>query len=704
MRHRLSVKIYERLLGRYPEAMRMYARYKEMNGNYHAGNRSASHRYLLRLIFASIRGRDLHSVRLPISSIAPYRLDGSRIQERPPSQTVADILCDARMTPLELAEHLDGYPVVSFDVFDTLIFRPFSSPTDLFYLVGTRLGCFNFGALRREAESIARESTDKANFEVNIYDIYHHLARISPLSPDDSATEIATECEMCYANPYMKEVCRILLSRGKTLIAISDMYLPRSVIERILTLGGYSGIKKIYVSCEYGYDKSSGKLFDYAVRDFGKKIIHVGDNHGADVRGAERAGLASYHYIQCNEFGNRRRPISLIGAFASMYKGVVNNYLYNGAHTLTPRETFGFVYAAPVAVGFCEWLNGVCDAACADKIFFLARDMYAFHKIYNRHYFKYENEYVSVSRFALQELIVEDYPLEYFKHTIGARCDKGYTVRRALTELGLDFLIPECPIYSLNERDIITARKIPGLKRMIVDSRERIAERFSDNESAAREYFSEKLAGARRICVADLGWSGSLITYLRFLLVERWHLCDEVCGALVAGTVNELAVELICNSTVKVYACDHTHNRDLMSRGDWETEYIRILTLESVFTSEEGTLLEYSSAEDGRCALVHCGPNPNAHIVREFCRGMELFADELESFRRRHRTYFPISAVDAFEPICHVTSSYDYMAQIIGDVVETPHALAGYGITESDCIPLGELMRERGMIARWPLG
>ena len=688
MRRSISEKIYMRLLRRHPEVMRFYARYKELNSDFHTANRRASRLYLIRLLIADARGRALNSVPLPASSVAPYRLGGELISEKPPSDTVSDILRDTRMSPLELAEALDSYPVISFDVFDTLIFRPFSSPTDMFYLLGVRLGCFGFASLRREAEMMARASTDKANFEVNIYDIYAHLARISPMSTDDSAAEIALECEMCYANPYMTELCRILLARGKTLVAVSDMYLPRSVIERILTLNGYSDIKKIYVSCEYGYDKSSGKLFDYVRRDFGRKIIHIGDNYEADVKGAERAGLSSRHYIQCNEFGNRRRPSSLVGAFASMYKGIVNNYLYNGTHTLSPRETFGFVYAAPVAVGFCEWLNGVCKRVEADKIFFLARDMYAFHKIYNRHFCEFDNEYVSVSRFALQMLIVEDYPLEYFKHTVAARCDKGYTVKRALSELGLDFLIPECPIYSLNERDIITARKIDSLKKMIVDSRERIAAHFSDREAAAREYFAALVGDARKICVADLGWSGSLIAYLKFLLVEKWQLCDEVCGALVAGTVNELSVELISDSTVEVYACDHTHNRDLLSRGDWETEYIRILTLESVFTSEESTLLEYGNSDDGAVRLVHCGENPNAYIVREFCRGMELFADELERFRRGSRAAFPISAVDAFEPICHVASSYDYIAEIIGDVVESPNALTGYGITESDWIAL----------------
>lgn len=40
----------------------------------------------------------------------------------------------------ELLSELMKYDVISFDIFDTLIFRPFSEPTDLFYIIGEKLG------------------------------------------------------------------------------------------------------------------------------------------------------------------------------------------------------------------------------------------------------------------------------------------------------------------------------------------------------------------------------------------------------------------------------------------------------------------------------------------------------------------------------------------------------------------------------------
>ena len=56
-----------------------------------------------------------------------------------------------RMTVDDLAEDLSRYDIISFDLFDTLIFRPFSEPGDLFYFLGTTFGVMDFKRIRMEA-------------------------------------------------------------------------------------------------------------------------------------------------------------------------------------------------------------------------------------------------------------------------------------------------------------------------------------------------------------------------------------------------------------------------------------------------------------------------------------------------------------------------------------------------------------------------
>lgn len=50
-----------------------------------------------------------------------------------------DLYLGKELTVEAFIDLLSQYDVVSFDIFDTLIFRPFSEPADLFYLLGTGL-------------------------------------------------------------------------------------------------------------------------------------------------------------------------------------------------------------------------------------------------------------------------------------------------------------------------------------------------------------------------------------------------------------------------------------------------------------------------------------------------------------------------------------------------------------------------------------
>ena len=301
-------------------------------------------------------------------------------------------------------------------------------------------------------------------------------------------------------------------------------------------------------------------------------------------------------------------------------------------------------------------------------------------------------------------MIVKDYPAEFFHHTIKARCDRGYTIKQALNEINLDFLADECEKFRLNEKDIITGSKIGKLENMFYSNNDRIAHHFADNEFACMQYFKQKIGSARRICAVDLGWRGSILAYLKFLLVKKWNLCEEVYGVLLGSTVNTTSINLISEGIVTSYAYNHLKNRDLLSNSDWETEYIRLLTLESVFTSEEPSLIEYRlDPVTKETTFLYSNDNPNASIIREFQKGIIKFVDMFESFRKKYSDFYPISPVDAMESILMIARNYEYIARVIGDVVDTPFAIAGLNISELDLVPLGELMAERKMIKKWPV-
>ena len=189
-------------------------------------------------------GRDLQTAKL-LSAAAP--------------ESVSSV----RETPERLARRLMEYDVISFDVFDTLLFRPFSRPEDLFYIVGQKLDYLDFRRIRMEAEAREREEHRRrsGSGEISLSDIYQRLEREAGIPAGEGMrTEEETERALCFANPYLLEVFRILRQKGKRLIALSDMYLPEKTVRSMLEKCGFSGMEDCFVSCEYGCSKSDGSL------------------------------------------------------------------------------------------------------------------------------------------------------------------------------------------------------------------------------------------------------------------------------------------------------------------------------------------------------------------------------------------------------------------------------------------------------------
>lgn len=704
-----KIKRYSKIINKYPNVDYVYRLYKYHNLDFHNKNKFKSWRFLFRLIKADKANKDLTKIQFPKGAYNPFltrtcKADNLNIVNNeclalPDSQLIP------RKSPSELVRELEKFEVISFDVFDTCLFRPFAKPTDIFYILEAQTGVINFSEIRQKAEAVARQKTMKPNFEIDIYDIYEDLSKRCFLKKEDAEKEIALEKQVCYANPYMLEVFNLLKKKKRKLIAISDMYLPSKVIKEILEKNGFNGFDKVFVSCEYGYSKACGKLFEIAKEEYKQytKFAHIGDNEESDIKGAQKAGIVGFYYENCNNFGNPyRRPPSLKSQVSSIYKGVSNNYLYNGLTSNSAREDFGFLYAGPIVTGYLEWINEFVKNNNLDKILFLARDMDIFYKIYNKFYKKYDNEYVLTSRLSLQEFLYEDFPNEVLKHTIIARCDKGYTIKKAFEELNLSFLINDCNKFGINEKSFIFKSNVEKICEFIIENKSKIAKHFKENEEAAKKYFKQKIGSAKRICVADLGWRGSILVYLKYLLVEKWKLCDEVKGVLIGCTYSESSSRFMAEGIVTPYVYSNVHNRDLI-QSNGVKEFISVMVLEAIFTSTKNSLVEYALDEKtGNVKFVTLEDNPNKEIIKEFHSGITKFVHEFEKFRKPYKKYFPMSAVDAFEPLKVILDCNEYIAMIIGDVLDTPNQLAGLNISIDSYTPLGQIMLEQNYISKWP--
>lgn len=242
--------------------------------------------------------------------------------------------------------------IISFDLFDTLVYRPFWNPTDLFYLLGQEAedllevtDLLDFSTLRIEAENKAREIAkckNPAKEDINLDEIYSVLASELDATPKQieliKQKEIQLEIQYCHPRKYAKELFELAIAAGKRVAITSDIYLTRDVVGKILANCGYTGYDFLFLSSEVQLTKTTGHLFSYAVKKMHtapQKILHIGDNQQADIHMAEKVGLKTFHFPKAiDRFTNCIHNLYSGEFFSKVYQSPI------GFHGGNQVETF----------------------------------------------------------------------------------------------------------------------------------------------------------------------------------------------------------------------------------------------------------------------------------------------------------------------------------------------------------------------------
>lgn len=309
-----------------------------------------------------------------------------------------------RLRPL-----IEQADIISFDVFDTLLIRPFVNPTDVFLIIERRTGIIGFHDARVQAEIAAREKyyARSGTAEVTLEHIYTELnlpdTGIACMSiPDLLQLEIDTEKALLTRSPTVSEIYDLACAMGKTVIAISDMYLPEQVILSILEDNNLP-VSRAFVSCSYKAAKHEGKLYSLVAKTMGvepSRILHFGDNFKSDCFAALEAGVAGYHLPSLydrvyHDTRYNQRAISQLCQRSSANKGAKKNLFasavvaymarFKAAHSqASMAEQFGAMYGGPLVAGFATWMNAVMQADKVKHLRLATRDGYIIKEIWGR--------------------------------------------------------------------------------------------------------------------------------------------------------------------------------------------------------------------------------------------------------------------------------------------------------------------------------
>lgn len=478
-------------------------------------------------------------------------------------------------------ELLSKYHTVSFDIFDTLIFRPFSEPTDLFYFVGNALGVMDFKRIRMEVEQKARQKRFKTHkdYEVTLSEIWELMEKETGISASKGMEiEMQMELKYCYANPFMQSVFNKMQELGKQVIIISDMYLPKSFLHEMLEKNGYKGITHLYSSCEYRKSKAKGDLFSFVIKDceIDGLSIHVGDNVHSDVKMAQKAGVAVAYYPNVNKNSILYRPYDMSSMIGGAYRGVVNNYLYNGQNKYSMEYEYGFIYGGLFVVGYCAFIHEYCKKNKIDKILFLSRDGDILQKVYHIMYPNEQTEYVLWSRRAATKLLAVCDKYDFYRRFLYHKVNQNIAIKKILSSADLEDLLEQLPVEL--QEVCLTSENVEKVKMFLEENWNNVLDIYQKEHIKAKKYFSKILENAKRAVAVDIGWAGSGAIAIRTLVENVWNIPCEVRG-IIAGTNTvhnfepDTSETFLQSGKLVSYLYSFSHNRDLLKKHNPNKNY-----------------------------------------------------------------------------------------------------------------------------------
>lgn len=578
-----------------------------------------------------------------------------------------------RMNVEELAQKLCEYDVISFDVFDTLILRPFSSPRILFSIMEERLGIYKFSKIRVDSEDeIRRYNQEKYNHDnTTLYEIYNLISKKTNLNAENTAKlEYELELAYCYANPYFKKIIPICMHNNKKIVICTDMYLSKNQINGILKDNGYHSFDEIFVSSELKKSKKKGDIFDLIKDKYrDKKIIHVGDNYFSDIENAKKSGIDTYYYKNVNHIGNKNRINEMSYITGRVYSGIINSHLYCENNKYDDAYKLGYIYGGIYVLGFVQWVNRFADNYKIDKILFLSRDGDVYSKMYDKLPRHKEWKYFYWSRLAGMKITAMENFYEFCQRMIWHKARGVYNIRieHLLNYFGINHLVHNLDGYNLSKDDILSEKTAPIIENLFYDYKADIIESFRSDIEATIKSVKETVGSAKRIAIVDVGWAGTGPLIIKKIIKHYLKLDCEVYSLLAAyrQPIENMAALYTMDDSIYSYLFSDTSNRDLLDLHIHYGTRKNNLLLELFTQSCTPSFLGYTS----QGLEFDREETQNYEMIEKINAGIEAFVNIYIRTFQNDQFITNISPYDAYLPFNELKNSSDRLNPILSKLI-----------------------------------
>lgn len=622
---------------------------------------------------------------------------------------------------------LDDYDVISFDMFDTLITRNLDKPSELFDLmqkqieqVGISVDQFKFK--RMNAEYRARMDKGYERQDVTLDYIYEVLGNCYNLNCKTieriKNIEIEIEESICEINREGYKLYQYCIKKNKRIVICTDMYLPKQVIERILS-NNKIVYYKLYLSNDVGHSKAfRGHLFRYVTRDLNisrKQILHIGDDWKNDIlyswlNGIRNFRISAKNYCTIRDDKNKKIEYKLL-----------NHYINN--HIQTKKDYYwrtGYQVLGPILYGFSGFLSENIRSYKPDKVFFLSRDGFIMQQAFNILYPDIENEYIYASRKALITPTLWMYKnIENIVKVM--KFPRWVRMADFLTRMGLKPQNYELSVMTLGYQmdsliNVEKEIKNPNFQRLWELVFKDIEKKSLESYENTLKYFKE-IGIYGKVVIIDIGWNGNLQQAIEQIIntakidadIQGYYLGVQVDsdiqdkhkmkGFLFQKENNEAICQKLtfCRSLMEIFfVAEHgsvkEYGRDKIVLQEFEYENTK--SLKAIKKIQEGALAfvkdfsNYNFSKyfhiDAWTAITNffmLGNQPRQEDIEKM--GKILFLDDelrnllpqvrrkryyFNIFRLLHDLKFSVWATGLLKKVCLVNVDYFYIAMKLRNI------------------------------------
>jgi len=296
--------------------------------------------------------------------------------------------------------------LVSFDIFDTLLYRSCLLPEDVFFILSKKVAQTHSidllsTRLAAEAEVCSILGTKNATLG-QIYNYISHRTGISLATADYiMRLELSIERQILAPRASIRELYDFAIASGKRVVATSDMYWTSADLLELLHARGFDQIREVYVSSEAGKRKDDGELFHHVCDEqeiLPQSMVHIGDNYHSDYLEAVRAGVTgcyvpSWFETAFGESGHFSRVWPNVRKLPPESRIVIGTAIGGLLNSRTPSKgrsvfssiyDFGYVALGLILYQISNYLS--CSAGVSGQygaILFASRDGYLPLKAYN---------------------------------------------------------------------------------------------------------------------------------------------------------------------------------------------------------------------------------------------------------------------------------------------------------------------------------